>query len=160
MPSQILNVICPLRTYSLFAITDNYSAICHCPSCRKITSSAFTTCSSIPKSAIQITSGSEVLKTYTQPHGPTGMQLTIHFCSYCATTLYREAASDELKDHVQRHAGSRGWQDGCWCWGAVHELWVKYRAKWLAALPGVKHWDGFQDWACPVSTGTEEVAIW
>lgn len=82
------------------------------------------------------------------------MMLTIHFCKECATTLWKEAESEELKGVAIVFTGTLDLEEGAGEGKGMrgvdveepgHELWVGYRARWLAGLKGAKQWEGFPE---------------
>ncbi|KFY18564.1 hypothetical protein V493_08508 [Pseudogymnoascus sp. VKM F-4281 (FW-2241)] len=107
------------------------TAICHCLTCRKVTGSAFSLNTLVPKTTVKLTSGTP--KTFTKAH-QNGMMITITFCPDCATTMYKEADAKAFENMVLLQSGTLDM--GVDSLGPEAELWVQHRAKWLPELTG------------------------
>lgn len=100
------------------------------------------------KKALAVTTGSEHLKTYIQPHesDPT-LNITITFCGICATTLYKHGGSVKFEDFYVVQAGTLD-ADGEGKKGIDietpdTEYWTSCRAAWLGEVAGCKQVGGF-----------------
>jgi hypothetical protein len=128
--NQVLSLIPSLTNKLTLA-----QATCHCNECHKVSGSAFTTNLIVPITALKITSGAEYLKSYPHPH-QTGMTLTIHFCSNCGSTLYKEGDSEALNGTAVVQAGSIDQGVTLDDLKVSGELFVSQRAPWVKPLEG------------------------
>ncbi|CAM6101259.1 unnamed protein product [Calypogeia fissa] len=127
--------------------------LCHCLTCQRITGSAFTTCISVPKPSLTLTSGSEHVKTYTGTHHEVeGMGITVHFCGNCGTTLWKAVDSDGMRDVFIVFAGAldgeglevlKGKAAGVDGVESKGEIWVKERAGWIRPIEGAMQCEAF-----------------
>lgn len=118
------------------------SLICHCADCHKISASVFLCLFTIKDSHLTHVRGQDHLKSYTSSKGiQSGKSMTSFFCNNCGTLMYRTSES---------YPGSK--------WlplGTVDDLrlretalkptleqFVKDRADWLHAVPGVAQVEG------------------
>jgi hypothetical protein len=90
-----------------------------------------------PTTAFEISSGSDLLKSFPTIH-ESGMTLTIHFCSNCGSTIYKEGDGDNFKGTVIVQAGTLDKGDlELENVNVGAELWVKQRGAWLGDMKGV-----------------------
>ncbi|KAG4438941.1 hypothetical protein IFR05_005567 [Cadophora sp. M221] len=139
---------CKTVTYE-FSAEPAMKVVCHCLSCQKISGSAFTANIFVPKSSLQITSGSAKLKKYVQPH-ETGLAITLTFCSNCSTALYKHGGSEKYEDYyvvqagtIDAEEGEGGKTMGIDVIVPDEEYWTKFRACWLGPVKGLKQFEEF-----------------
>ncbi|MFN3235830.1 MAG: GFA family protein [Pseudomonadales bacterium] len=89
--------LCGTVTYSIDCEPQSYGH-CHCHTCRKAHSAAFSTVMGVPKTAFQWESGEDQLRGYESSPGKTR-----YFCSNCGSQLI---ASREENDYVNLRVGS------------------------------------------------------
>jgi len=68
------------------------------------------------------------------------MTLTLHFCSRCGNTIYKEADAEAFKGVVIVQAGALDAAPGEMGLADVKpgvELWVKQRVEWIKAFEGL-----------------------
>ncbi|KAJ6021156.1 hypothetical protein N7540_006660 [Penicillium herquei] len=116
--------------------------ICHCLSCRKISGSTYTTNLIIPEPNFSLISGT--LKECTAKH-ENGMDLTLHFCQNCGTTIYKTATLDMFAGVLVLLAGTVDGGQGIEKAKPKSELWTKYRADWLSSLEEVAQVNEFPE---------------
>lgn len=120
-----------------------HKAICHCKTCQKSTSSAYTTNVIVPPESFSCTQGQENLSSYTALH-ETGIHITFYFCKTCGTKIYKKSDdSEDFKGVYIVQAGTLDKGDaegelGINEVGPRAELWVKNRVGWLNNLEGVR----------------------
>jgi hypothetical protein len=129
------------------AITYSYSgdpaskALCHCLTCRKLTSStsAMTILLPTPQFSVpESTTSSEHYRTYTAVH-ETGVELTAHFCANCSSVCWK-TSEQGWPGFVVVFAGTLHEADhgkgGVAEVSPDAELWIKHRVPWLRSLGG------------------------
>ena len=62
------------------------NVLCHCTTCRKMSSSAYTINAAVPKEAFRLVSGSP--KSYEHTNASSGITSTLHFCDRCGSALW------------------------------------------------------------------------
>lgn len=65
------------------------------------------------------------------------MDLTLHFCDNCGTTIYKTATLDMFAGVIVLLAGTVDGGQGVEKASPNSELWVKYRADWVPSVGGV-----------------------
>ena len=141
----------PNTNYPLDLLTDHplltLQALCHCLTCRKLTSTTAAMTALVPSSQFSTTCSPNTTpsyKTYTTTH-EAGLPLTYTFCSNCSTVCWKTAEAGWPGHHIV----FTGTLDGKGEFDAIKpgaELWVKHRVGWLKALGGegeVMQFEGF-----------------
>lgn len=95
-PKQRGHCLCGEVTYE-YEGPENWRAHCHCESCRRNTSSAFTTFMGVPRSACRFTG--RPLSVYVSSPGVRRL-----FCSNCGTPMAYE--TDRYPDEIHLYAAS------------------------------------------------------
>ncbi|KAK3069916.1 hypothetical protein LTR53_011378 [Teratosphaeriaceae sp. CCFEE 6253] len=116
------------------------SAICHCTTCRKYTSSTFSVSAVTTAAAFHLKSGTP------RTHGivgDNGVPSTLYFCGDCGSTMWIEYGpkpdlrivkagvldGDDALEHVQ----------------PLFEQYTKRRAPWLRPVIGAEQFEGMRD---------------
>ncbi|KAK5044520.1 hypothetical protein LTR84_010731 [Exophiala bonariae] len=137
--------------------------ICHCLTCRKLTSSAYTPCILVPDPAsatetpppgvsFELSSKSNSKPRETTTVHETGMEIKFYGCSKCPSTLYKRAPggfpgvlivlAGTLDGAEGELRAQGGLEEG---FGSPQvELWVKYRLPWLQEVKSAKQCEGFE----------------
>ncbi|KAL1681383.1 Mss4-like protein [Schizophyllum commune] len=112
---------------------DARMSICHCPNCKKFTSSAFGITAKIPRAAFHLDPSSASPKVHKGDNG-SGNLLTREFCGDCGAGIleYGEHAGE----NVYLFYGSLDEPDALPPKG---EFFTKYRARWMPEVPGIFH---------------------
>jgi hypothetical protein len=131
-------------------------ALCHCLTCRKITSSTSAITALIPQAQFDATTSSPHYRTYTTVH-EAGIPLTVSFCANCSSACWKTAEGG-WPGVVIVFAGTLdgdGQKGGVGDINPDAELWVKHRVPWLKGLGsedvngddkrGVTQFQGFPD---------------
>ncbi|KAH0537564.1 hypothetical protein FGG08_005663 [Glutinoglossum americanum] len=110
-------------------------ALCHCPECQKMTSSAFSTNIVVPSSAFTLLQGTP--KTYTFVRG--AEKHTTSFCGDCGTTISKVVEGfEKFKDVVIVEAGTLDEGQGFENFKIDAELYAKNRADWVKEIAGAR----------------------
>jgi hypothetical protein len=98
---------------------------CHCTDCQKQSSSAFGMSLIVDRGAIEITRGSESLKTW-DTRGDDGKLKRCAFCGECGTRIYHAPGADD--EPISIKAGSL--DDTAWL-RPVAQIWLKSAQPWI-----------------------------
>ncbi|KAK9238935.1 Mss4-like protein [Lipomyces kononenkoae] len=117
-------------------------ALCHCQECHKVTGSCFSTCLMVPENNFSIVHGSKPLKTFTVKQ-ESGMNLKVHFCPNCGTTVYKTADAEQFKGTIVLQAGTLDKGLAVNMAKPNAEFWTKYRTSWLEEVKGPQQFAEF-----------------
>ena len=116
--------------------------LCHCLTCRKVTTSTYATLLLVPSSAFESPStATPEYKTFTVQH-ETGLELVYSFCKNCGTICWK--TGPKLPHHII-FVGTLEDQDALEKAKPNAEIWVKHRVSWVKSMEdiGVVQFDGF-----------------
>jgi hypothetical protein len=114
-------------------------AVCHCSSCRKLSSGSSVNLL-VPQDHFHLVKGTA--KEHHETH-ESGMHLTLHFCGNCGCLLYKTADRKEFEDGVIVLAGTLDDPQALDDAKPEAEFFVKERPSWWPALDDAKQLQGF-----------------
>ncbi|KAF7536452.1 hypothetical protein G7Z17_g13050 [Cylindrodendrum hubeiense] len=113
-------------------------ATCHCESCRRSTSSSFSTNILVPKQAFHLQKGNP--KTFTR-QGDSGLDSTDNFCQECGSLIYVLGKAAPLLVFIKAGSLDDLSLNDTKYKPAV-EIYCKYKYKWLPAFESTKTFEG------------------
>ncbi|CZR57825.1 related to DUF636 domain protein [Phialocephala subalpina] len=128
--------LCGAITFTL-AGAPSTTVLCHCLSCKKSSGSAFQANGFYENSQLQILSGDQEIKTYTDTSPDCGAIVYRVFCSTCGSRLWNR--NPKYPDALIVNSGvldlgEEGWR----VWKPESEFYCKRKGDWLAELGTAK----------------------
>ncbi|GAB7356419.1 hypothetical protein MBLNU459_g7191t1 [Dothideomycetes sp. NU459] len=112
--------------------------LCHCDTCKILSGSTYTLNQIIPKSALKITKGGNVLKSYTYK-GDSGKDVNCYYCPNCTTHVYHHQLALGPDTIILRTGllteGRKTFEPAAEIFGKDRLPWEKEVAKTFEVLP-------------------------